>query len=76
MKAKKDSGIGKQNLRVPVSSGQSVRTVVYGQSMSQAETPDVTIEQVLLVLLWLAIPCQLGGGPGSAVAVTVTPTVG
>jgi len=47
-----------------------------GQPISQIDAPAVVIEHVFDVLSWVAIACQLGGGPALVVAVMVTPTVG
>jgi hypothetical protein len=46
-----------------------------GQLISQADGPDVVIEQVFGVLSWVAIAFHDGGGPGVAVAAIVTPGV-
>src|SRR5438876_11638136 len=51
------------------------RLPFYGQLISQIDGPVVVIEQVFGVLSCVATACQLGGGPGSAVAAIVTPTV-
>src|SRR5437867_2399573 len=52
------------------------RLPFYGQLISQIDGPEVVIEQVFAVLSCVAMACQLGGGPGSALAAIVTPTVG
>jgi hypothetical protein len=44
--------------------------------MLQAVGSTTPIVHVFGVLAWMAVACQLGGGPGSLVAVTVTSVVG
>jgi hypothetical protein len=44
----------------------------HGQLISQIDGPAVVIEHVFAVLLCVATACQVGGGPTSAVAATVT----
>ena len=77
MTDERETGNEEHNLRPKSVDGQRKSSSRFqGQLISQIEGPVVVIEQVFAVLSCVAMAFQLGGGPGSAVAVIATPTVG
>ena len=71
--------VGKRsaNLLRPSSSVQcDHRLSDQGQTISKDDELATPIVHVLGLLAWVAVACQLGGGPGSSVATTVTSVVG
>src|SRR5882762_9257842 len=65
------------NLRSTSSSVQwDQRLFNQGQTIVQVVGSDTPMVQIFGVLAWMAVALQLGGGPGSSVATTVTSGVG
>ena len=72
-----DGELRRANLRSTSSSVQwDQRLFNQGQTIVQVVGSDTPMVQIFGVLAWMAVALQLGGGPGSSVATTVTSGVG